>query len=122
MATLRFADNGSVSFWCPGCNTAHTVYHGEGLGPRWTWNGDKEKPTFAPSIRVTSGHYLAGHDGKSCWCTYWQHYPEDEPLFYCGICHSFVEDGQIKFLSDCTHKLAGQTVPLPEWPETEEQS
>ena len=31
------------------------------------------------------------------------------------ICHSFVTDGRIQFLGDCTHKLAGQTVDLPDW-------
>ena len=33
---------------------------------------------------------------------------------YPPICHSFVVDGKIKFLSDSTHKLSGQTVELPE--------
>ena len=28
-------------------------------------------------------------------------------------CHSFIKDGQIQFLGDCTHSLAGQTVALP---------
>lgn len=28
------------------------------------------------------------------------------------ICHSFVTDGKIRFLNDCTHDLAGQTVDL----------
>jgi hypothetical protein len=30
------------------------------------------------------------------------------------VCHSFVTDGRIQFLSDCTHELAGQTVDLPD--------
>ncbi len=30
------------------------------------------------------------------------------------LCHSFVRDGRIEFLGDCTHKLAGQTIELPE--------
>ncbi len=29
--------------------------------------------------------------------------------------HSFIKDGMIEFLGDCTHKLAGQTVDLPEF-------
>ncbi|MCZ4340562.1 hypothetical protein O4H52_03015 [Sphingomonadaceae bacterium G21617-S1] len=33
-----------------------------------------------------------------------------------AVCHSFVRNGQIEFLSDCTHALAGQTVPLPPFP------
>lgn len=28
------------------------------------------------------------------------------------VCHSFVFDGEIRFLGDCTHALAGKTVPL----------
>jgi len=28
------------------------------------------------------------------------------------ICHSFVRDGKIQFLSDCTHALSGQTIDL----------
>lgn len=31
-----------------------------------------------------------------------------------SVCHSFVRDGRIQFLSDCTHKLANQTVDLPD--------
>lgn len=30
-----------------------------------------------------------------------------------NICHSFITDGSIEYLSDCTHELAGETVPLP---------
>lgn len=39
-----------------------------------------------------------------------------------AVCHSFIRDGQIQFLSDCTHALAGQTVPLPAWPDDEERT
>ena len=31
------------------------------------------------------------------------------------VCHSFVTNGRIQYLGDCTHKLAGQTVDLPDW-------
>lgn len=31
-----------------------------------------------------------------------------------AVCHSFVRDGRIQFLADCTHAMAGQTVDLPE--------
>jgi hypothetical protein len=30
------------------------------------------------------------------------------------LCHTFVTDGQIQYLGDCTHALAGQTVDLQE--------
>jgi hypothetical protein len=30
-------------------------------------------------------------------------------------CHLFIRDGALQFLSDCTHKLAGQTVDMVPW-------
>lgn len=79
----------------------------------WGWNGSLEKPTLTPSILVRSGHY-ASHwkDGDPCWCRYKIEHPNEETDFECVICHSFVTDGQIQFLNDSTHHLAGQTVPL----------
>ncbi len=57
-------------------------------GPRgWTWNGDVEKPTLQPSILTSNGE--AG-----------------------DRCHSFVEEGRVRFLSDCSHEFAGRTVDL----------
>lgn len=38
------------------------------------------------------------------------------------VCHSFITDGQIQFLNDCTHPLAGQTVPLPNFDQAMENS
>lgn len=58
----------------------------------WGFNGDLEKPTFTPSILTRYPVYGVGE----------------------RICHSYVRDGMIEFLSDCTHALAGQTVPLPD--------
>ncbi|ETX27335.1 DUF6527 family protein, partial [Roseivivax isoporae] len=72
-----------VAFRCPGCATMHQVWT-----DRWRWNGDGDAPTFSPSIRSR---------GRA---------PQ-------ARCHSFVENGRIRFLPDCTHELAGKTVPLP---------
>lgn len=81
-------------FLCPGCNDFHmpVTYDKQG-GPMWDFNGSLDYPTFRPSVlcRVRFG---------------------DEPTD--RVCHSFIRDGQIQFLSDCTHELAGQTVELPE--------
>ena len=82
---------------CPACGFGHLFSNkaGEKIHPKgcsWDFNGDTEKPTFTPSMLSTTPD---GHGGKK-------------------ICHSFVTDGKIKFLGDCTHKLAGQTVDLPE--------
>ena len=57
----------------------------------WTWNGDTEKPTLKPSIATRTTFTV--RDGEV-------------------VCHTFVNDGMVQFLSDCTHELAGQTLPL----------
>ena len=119
---LRDTSDNGLAFWCPGCKTAHRIQHGAGSGPRWSWDGNAERPTFSPSVLVTSGHYVQGYDGRGCWCDFNAECVSkgEEPApFACGICHSFVRDGQIEFLADCTHGLAGQTVPLLPWPDEE---
>lgn len=78
-----------LSFWCPGCNAAHRVTT-EGPGA-WAWDGNATNPTLSPSIKVQGGL----------------------------VCHSFVRVGNIEFLGDCTHALAGKTVPMPDWPTAE---
>lgn len=114
-AVVKLVDGGYVSFLCPGCGRHHTLPVGDGFGTRWSFNGSLDKPTLTPSILATNGHYVSGYDGRGCWCDYNREHPDDV-TFVCGICHSFVTDGQIQFLTDCTHKLAGQTVSLPELP------
>lgn len=56
--------------------------------PKWGWNGSYDAPTFTPSLLTWAGELRR--------------------------CHSFITDGKIQFLDDCTHSLAGQTVDLPE--------
>lgn len=92
---MRSAEGGYLFFWCPGCDGAHMVGVGEGSGPRWGYNGNPDAPTLTPSVFVNAPgphHY----DGAE-------------------TCHSFVTDGRIQFLNDCTHALAGQTVDLPDF-------
>jgi hypothetical protein len=108
-----------LSFWCPGCNDVHTVKVAGGSRPQWGYNGNPESPTFTPSVLVRSGHHVPGYDGGGCWCDFNAEQiamGESPSKFACGVCHSFVTDGRIQFLSDCTHGLAGQTVELPEFP------
>lgn len=100
--------DGRYIFRCPGCGDTHTV------SDKWTFNGDYEKPTFSPSILVRCGHYVPGHEDQ-CWCKFYAERPDEEHDFICYQCHSFVTDGKIQFLSDCSHKLAGQTVEIPDW-------
>ena len=76
---------------CPGCDIGHPfrVESDNPQRPSWTWNGDLDKPTFQPSMLVN------------------QSVPESR-------CHSFVTDGNIRFLGDCWHDLKNQTIALPE--------
>lgn len=109
------ADNGLL-FWCPGCTMAHRIQHGEGSGPRWTWNGDVRKPTFSPSInvvydRLSEASRARNAEFKAAHGRYMTN--EELPYDLHHVCHSFVTDGRIQFLGDCTHALAGQTVDLP---------
>ena len=96
------AKNGdrAVVFFCPGCDQAHVVWY---KGPvAWDWNGDVEKPTFSPSYRT----YHPAHKKEDGTIDV----PEKT------ICHIFVRNGIIDFLGDCAHKLAGQQIPIPDWP------
>ena len=101
-----------LTFWCPGCDESHQINISPG---GWYWDQDLERPTISPSILVQSGHYAPGWNSGSCWCTYNRDHPDDEASFHCERCHSFVRNGMIEFLGDCSHKLANQTVELPEW-------
>lgn len=90
---LRSLEGGKVAFMCPGCRTMHAV-RVEGQGrPLWGYNGDPDAPTFTPSVLVRMPDPDTGEDLLRC--------------------HSFVTDGKIRFLNDCTHELAGQVVDLP---------
>lgn len=111
---------GRVAFWCPGCECTHQIpVAAQQTGAAWSYNENPASPTFSPSILMRTGHYIPSEQGKRCWCDYnrEQIAAGKEPAgFECGVCHSFVTDGRIQFLSDCTHALAGQTVDLPEYP------
>lgn len=91
-----------LTFWCPGCKDYHSVAIGTGPGPRWSYNGDADCPTFSPSVLVTYPANPDADEDFNEWRTERR-------------CHSFVRDGRIQFLNDCTHALAGKTVDLPEW-------
>lgn len=102
------ADRIRYYFQCPGCNETHVF-----AVPGWSFDGDMERPTVNPSILVTSGHYADKHKpGDSCWCTFNAERPNDPAPFKCLRCHSFIRNGQIQFLSDCSHALAGQTIDM----------
>lgn len=96
--------HGELGFMCPGCKQRHFIYDKETTGhtsPIWDFNGDFEKPTVRASILVRWPANPNASDEFKEWRIE-------------RVCHSFITDGKIQFLSDCTHSLAGQTVELPE--------
>lgn len=101
---LRSLEGGLVAFWCPGCKQAHTVAVSSPTYANWGYNSNPDAPTFSPSIRVRGTHPVA--DGRGA---------ERKPF----LCHSFVTDGHIQFLGNCSHDLAGQTAALPDFPDGE---
>jgi len=118
---LRLCEGNLVMFWCPGCDGAHSVSVNSGIpGRDWAFNGDGDKPTFSPSVLVTSTKLTEKGDLD---IDQWRKdgYPKHEDGFKFdskpSVCHSFVTDGRIQFLGDCTHALAGQTVDLPDFDE-----
>ncbi len=64
--------------------------------PNWTWNGSVGSPTLKPSILTKGAGRKFLETGE-----YVPH-----------VCHSWVNDGKVQFLSDCTHEFAGQTLDL----------
>ncbi len=83
--TVQAGEHHGWMAWCPGCDSPH-VYD-----ERWTFNGDQDAPTFTPSYLATST-FGDKHEPRRC--------------------HSYLKDGKLQFLPDCTHELAGKTVDL----------
>lgn len=97
---------------CPGCGGPHVIRvdQPERNGHRWSFNGDQDRPTFAPSINARWGHYASGESAEACGaCRSAREHGRKSP---CGVCHYFVQAGRIMFCTDSTHALAGQTVDL----------
>jgi len=114
MAKVRRQGTANWLYWCQGCEEYHQV------NDTWQFDGNLEAPTFSPSVLVTSGHFVSSHKpGDKCWCTYAVEYPKRPVSFKCRRCHTFIRNGMVEFLSDCSHALAGQTLPVPDLPDEE---
>jgi hypothetical protein len=98
---VSLTSDGIYYFFCPGCESGH------GFNQKWSFNGNLERPTFSPSILVRGVEPITDEEHGLIMSG---GYVEPRPF----VCHSFVTDGKIQFLSDCTHKLAGQTMDLPD--------
>lgn len=110
-----------VAIQCEGCGHKHVmaVKHnpdfigadGKEKQPVWGFNFNFDLPTFTPSLLVTSGIYVS-------WAQDWKEkIPVEDHENYIKNsvrCHSFITDGKIQFLGDCTHSMVNKTVDLPD--------
>lgn len=101
----------ALGFMCPGCDEEHCIWpkgaRSEGGG--WDFNMNYDRPTFSPSIKIWGERYEGG----------WKNWKPGDP-HWPFVCHSHIEDGQIKYCEDCTHALSGVVVDLPDYPEETE--
>ena len=98
----RYENSGDFYIFCPGCYEQGKHWWPDDESRRnnnaihrisltiHSFNGNFDAPTLTPS--------LLEHRGPT-------------------VCHSFVTDGRIQYLHDCTHLLIGQTVELMEIPQ-----
>ncbi len=98
-------------FWCPGCKHAHAIWttSPNSLNAVWEFNGNMERPTFAPSLLIQSPEWTPPVTAENI--EEWRKNPWPQTQVN-KVCHSFIRDGHIEFLPDCTHELAGKTVPM----------
>jgi hypothetical protein len=106
-------------FKCPGCTMDHMAIVGytpeyresrqkSGFNcPVWGFNDSLDRPTFTPSLLVQWTEFPTYAEHKRIMAGKDIELPKQ-------ICHSFITDGRIQFLNDCTHLLKGQTVDLAE--------
>lgn len=99
---LRSVKGGGYTFWCLGCEEYHQINTNK---VQWEFNGDLEKPTFSPS-------YLTWLDPNPNANV--ERKPEWEKFRLGFRCHSYIKEGKIEYLGDCTHKLAGKIVDMRE--------
>lgn len=89
-------------YWCPGCDALHGIAirpDVNSIGAGWEFTGTLKCPTYAPS-------QLTHWDGL------------ENGVEVRKVCHTFIREGRIEFLGDCTHAMRNQTValpPLPDW-------
>lgn len=95
-------------FVCPACGNCHRI-RARGSNPIWAITGVAENmPTASPSLMVRGTMPITDAEQAKIMCG-----EPFEPVPY--RCHSYIKDGKIQYLGDCTHKFAGQTVDIPDF-------
>jgi hypothetical protein len=85
---------------------------------RWGWNNDVNAPVFSPSVLVTQDQWSPPVTSENL--EQWRASPWEQHKVQ-HVCHSYVgmnnaRPGQIEYLNDCTHELAGKIIDLPQLP------
>lgn len=88
MPKVKDCKNGYFKFYCHGCKMEHLILS-NGTNRGWTFNGDADKPTFAPSFLVI----------------------DPKPR-----CHLFIRNGHLQYLGDCDHDLKNKTIEMATYP------
>jgi Family of unknown function (DUF6527) len=104
LRSVRWPDGVTgIAHWCPGCDSMHafSISGKNSSGAQWSWDGNVDAPTCSPSMNIKCNT----PDMK-----------EYQPRAGTSICHYFLRAGQLQFTGDTTHRLKGQTVPLPDLP------
>lgn len=105
-----------IVHYCPACDMSHVVYIAQPIGspahaPVWSWNGQfNEQLTTSPSLRTT---YNRRFDERLDLPT---RKPDHYEQIVEVVCHYFITGGYIVYCGDSTHKLAGVTIPLEDFP------
>lgn len=92
--------------WCPACLELHPL---PDVG--WTFDGNLEQPTFTPSFKHSGKRHVLV-DGE--WSGEYVRDAAGNALD--DVCHYVLTAGILNFAADCTHAMAGQSVPLPALP------
>lgn len=102
---IKDATEGVYEFTCPGCRLTHTIYTKKPnpINASWRVIGDLASPTIKPSVLIAWGNKAKGFRPE-------EHVEEDRGSG--GVCHFFVECGQIRFLNDCTHEYKGLQIEM----------
>lgn len=112
---------GNLGIYCPACKYHHHV-NVDGRAPAgksWHWNGDLDHVTLEPSLLCRSIDLARMSEADEAeYIRQTKEHGTEWVLTHSPfrtVCHSFVRNGQIQYLADCTHHLAGLTVPIPEY-------
>lgn len=85
--------------WCPACDEPHIFSLDGPKGRNWTFDGNMEKPTFEPSMRI------------SC------DWDPEAKAWRATQCHYYLRNGMLEFCRDHPKaEFRNRSFPLPDFP------